>query len=320
MERDTQHLPIQIPAASASDAYPTPQVGISKGDEAAGADRRRVNQVCINALHAHRSKAVMARRKKSPTFTNHDTILRLFLEYVPYHQIGKIIGVCGTAVHRYCKNVIGLKPRDRARLAGKGIPRGPYGSPQSRLVDARWNEVEAALNAGMSERKVAAMVGVTTTVIRKAIDRHGRKHRTPEEARRPWTPEERLRHSKKVRSGPNHPCYLGGKTLLCDTLRSITEYKLFRKAVLRRDRFECVLCGARQTDVFSPVTLYVDHVTPFSDIIEKHRITSVEDARQCAELWDVSNGRTLCRDCHFKTDTYGTRLLHARRLQQNISD
>ena len=34
-------------------------------------------------------------------------------------------------------------------------------------------------------------------------------------------------------------------------------------------------------------------------------IKSVDDARKCDELWDTNNGRTLCRDCHRKTDTYG---------------
>ena len=24
------------------------------------------------------------------------------------------------------------------------------------------------------------------------------------------------------------------------------------------------------------------------------------------KLWDINNGRTLCRDCHMKTDTWGS--------------
>jgi len=34
-------------------------------------------------------------------------------------------------------------------------------------------------------------------------------------------------------------------------------------------------------------------------------ITTVEEALNCPELWDLSNGRTLCKPCHRKTDTWG---------------
>lgn len=29
-----------------------------------------------------------------------------------------------------------------------------------------------------------------------------------------------------------------------------------------------------------------------------------EDAINCEELWSINNGRTLCIDCHKKTNTY----------------
>jgi len=34
-------------------------------------------------------------------------------------------------------------------------------------------------------------------------------------------------------------------------------------------------------------------------------INSLEEALNCEELWNVNNGRTLCRKCHNKTKTYG---------------
>jgi len=33
----------------------------------------------------------------------------------------------------------------------------------------------------------------------------------------------------------------------------------------------------------------------------------MEEAVKCNELWDISNGRALCRECHRKTDTWGNK-------------
>lgn len=43
----------------------------------------------------------------------------------------------------------------------------------------------------------------------------------------------------------------------------------------------------------------------FSEILIKNNISKLKDALFVDELWDVSNGRTLCINCHRKTDTYG---------------
>lgn len=52
-----------------------------------------------------------------------------------------------------------------------------------------------------------------------------------------------------------------------------------------------------------------DHIYPFSKILDDFNITSIEEAISCEKLWDTENGRTLCRDCHIKTDSYGVNLL-----------
>jgi len=40
---------------------------------------------------------------------------------------------------------------------------------------------------------------------------------------------------------------------------------------------------------------------------------SVEEAKDCSELWDTDNGRTLCHPCHKLTDTYGWKLYNKSR-------
>lgn len=35
--------------------------------------------------------------------------------------------------------------------------------------------------------------------------------------------------------------------------------------------------------------------------IYRHKIKSFEEANNCEELWNINNGKTLCRKCHDKT-------------------
>lgn len=88
----------------------------------------------------------------------------------------------------------------------------------------------------------------------------------------------------KLRSGSNHPNWQGGKTEKNRALRHTIEYRNWREAVFLRDDWTCVFCGVRG------VYLEADHIKPFCDYIDLR--------------FDISNGRTLCRDCHSKTDTY----------------
>lgn len=66
----------------------------------------------------------------------------------------------------------------------------------------------------------------------------------------------------------------------------------WKRAVLFRDGYTCQVCGKRGV----PVDAH--HIVPFAEIMKKHGITSDAEAVECAELWDVANGRTLCKKCH----------------------
>lgn len=75
----------------------------------------------------------------------------------------------------------------------------------------------------------------------------------------------------------------------------------WRRQVFERDDFTCQICGQRGG------RLQADHIKPYS---------AFPDLR-----FDLSNGRTLCVDCHRKTDTYGPRAkIAARRLSQEVMD
>lgn len=98
--------------------------------------------------------------------------------------------------------------------------------------------------------------------------------------------------------GKNNPNWNGGVTSLKKLIRKSRQYRLWRHAIFARDSYLCILCGANGS-------LEADHYpTPFAVIIRRHRIRSLRTALRCPELWDIRNGRTLCRPCHKATPNY----------------
>lgn len=107
---------------------------------------------------------------------------------------------------------------------------------------------------------------------------------------KPRTPESRARVSKIMKGnhnlprGKNHWNWQGGITPANRLVRTSSEYKTWREAVFKRDKYTCTQCAATH------VVLNADHIKPFSKFPELR--------------FDLSNGRTLCEPCHRKTDTY----------------
>ena len=92
-----------------------------------------------------------------------------------------------------------------------------------------------------------------------------------------------------TRSGPNHPNWKGGLTPGYLRDRRGPQYKEWRIAVFTRDGFTCQECGKVGRE------LQADHIKPFAFFPELR--------------FEISNGRTLCKECHKKTDTYLNRWL-----------
>jgi len=85
-------------------------------------------------------------------------------------------------------------------------------------------------------------------------------------------------------SGENHYNWKGGITEPNQAFRNSQAYKNWRKAVFEKDNYTCVWCGVRG------YKLNADHIKSFSEYPEL-RV-------------EISNGRTLCIDCHKKTPNY----------------
>ena len=98
--------------------------------------------------------------------------------------------------------------------------------------------------------------------------------------------------------GDKNPNWRGGVRTINLLIRESLEYFIWRASVFERDGFTCQHCGQKGGK------LHADHINPFMIIITKNNINIMEQALKCEELWDIDNGRTLCIDCHKKTDTY----------------
>jgi 5-methylcytosine-specific restriction endonuclease McrA len=91
----------------------------------------------------------------------------------------------------------------------------------------------------------------------------------------------------------NNPNWKEGITSLNTQIRASKQYEQWRLAIFIRDNFTCQDCGEK-------VYLNAHHIKEFFKILEENNITTLEQALQCKELWDINNGRTLCEDCHGK--------------------
>lgn len=98
--------------------------------------------------------------------------------------------------------------------------------------------------------------------------------------------------SNRFRSGENCARWNGGVSKLHKTERQLAmqtlEYKLWRTAVFMRDNFTCQGCGTEGG------YLEADHIKSWALYPELR--------------YAIDNGRTLCRECHKLTDSYGAKL------------
>jgi hypothetical protein len=96
-------------------------------------------------------------------------------------------------------------------------------------------------------------------------------------------------------TGNEHPLWKGGITPLMTSIRHSFKYRQWISDVFTRDNYTCQECNKRGG------TLNAHHIKEFSKIIEENKITALEQALNCEELWNINNGKTLCEKCHNKT-------------------
>jgi hypothetical protein len=93
----------------------------------------------------------------------------------------------------------------------------------------------------------------------------------------PMSLELRKKHSEAIK-GEKHPNWQGGKTPDSLRVRRSQDTRIWRESVFERDGYTCQECGKKG------VYLHAHHIKRFSEYPELR--------------FDLSNGITLCRDCH----------------------
>ena len=89
----------------------------------------------------------------------------------------------------------------------------------------------------------------------------------------------RIKMSKAM-SGNKSPRWKGGISKEYYILRHSLKFKLWRESVFKRDNYTCQDCGERGG------VLHPHHIKEFSKFPKLR--------------FELSNGKTLCKDCHFK--------------------
>lgn len=100
-------------------------------------------------------------------------------------------------------------------------------------------------------------------------------------------------NAKKAHHGENHHMYKKDRSQI-KTKRPPYENRKWTRSIFEKDNFTCQICNQRGGK------LQADHIKPYCLCSEE-------------EKWDMNNGRTLCIDCHKKTDTYGIKMYHILR-------
>lgn len=95
--------------------------------------------------------------------------------------------------------------------------------------------------------------------------------------------------------GDKHPMWKGGNSKGYKLGYYSTDYKNWRTSIFERDQYTCQDCGVQN------VYLTAHHIKSFAYFPELR--------------FELSNGKTLCEDCHSQTDNYKGR---ARTLHKEI--
>jgi hypothetical protein len=93
-------------------------------------------------------------------------------------------------------------------------------------------------------------------------------------------------------TGENHYNWKGGVTRFNKELRNFVRHIGWVNKVFKRDGYTCQKCLIRGG------YLIAHHIMPLSAIRKKFNIKTIDDAKNCDLIYDISNGITFCKKCH----------------------
>lgn len=193
-------------------------------------------------------------------------------------------------------------PNTQCLLCGKPIYRRPFELSKVRYAACMEHRSQAQKVAGITPKQLD---GLSRGRVKGTNHRAGYTHKPESRAKasqshKDWCaahPERVAARGLKTRA-ENHYKWTGGISKLNKSIRLMTEHRRWMISVRERDG-KCLRCGSTEC-------LESHHLTPLCELIQRHGIKTREDARACADFWDLTNGETLCRPCHYAE--------HGRRL------
>ena len=100
----------------------------------------------------------------------------------------------------------------------------------------------------------------------------------------------KIKAKRALQTEPSN--WKGGITPLARRIRNSKSYVQWRMSVFERDDYVCENCGARGGK------LEAHHNVRFSHLLQQYKITTFKQAMNCGALWDLGNGKTLCKTYH----------------------
>lgn len=107
----------------------------------------------------------------------------------------------------------------------------------------------------------------------------------------PSSTRERMSRERLIKHALMNYVYI---TPLAKAIRESFKYREWVIAVFERDDYTCQQCKIRGG------YLEAHHIKLFSTILKENKITTLQEAFDCKELWNINNGMTLHHDCHKK--------------------
>jgi len=95
-------------------------------------------------------------------------------------------------------------------------------------------------------------------------------------------PENFKKRVASLPRGKDHHAWKGGKGSYHHKVRCTPEWREWRKSIYERDGYKCLDCGSNEN-------------------LEPHHIIPVRDEQNRHLLFAITNGVSLCRECHMRT-------------------
>lgn len=187
-------------------------------------------------------------------------------------------------------------PNTKCTLCNKPLYRRPYELKQVRYFACKVCRAKAQSVYGVTDRQRAALdlrhvpgidngkrglkqTAQTKAKMSKSALAFARKH-----------PEIKKQAGLKTRGALNYN-WKGGTSRITLSIRNLPEMVIWARRVKARDK-RCMKCGNEKQ-------LEAHHKFTLQSIINVFLIKTTDDARKCSMLWDLNNGVTLCKKCHF---------------------